>query len=41
MYSKIILIIQTTAKINDPNASDPELYLKLHQKPVEREKSPL
>lgn len=41
MYSKRILIIQMTAKINDPRASDPPLYLMAHQKPDDKEKSPL
>lgn len=41
MYSKRTLIIQIRAKMKEPRARDPPLYLIAHQKPDEREKSPL
>lgn len=41
MYSNVILMIQTIARINDPKASDPVLYQRAHVNPVPREKVPL
>jgi len=41
MYSKRTLIIQIIAKMNDPKARDPALYLTAHLNPVQSEKSPL